>query len=199
MHPAAVWKHSRNLNIKIVRNSIELLLWNPSDFSPDDVLSCLRIVFTNSVFQVPPSENSHVGWDLGNRMARGYQFDAKWVCPMRSYAWGIQVFCSRNEASPHFSNKSFEYLTHNLPWERLILHQTNNAWSSYSQDLNRRDYFLRGVPERQFVKTISRQERTSSGEKSDGFHNKSSMELRTVLMFKFLLYCHTAAGCMERR
>ena len=42
------------------------------------------------------------GWDLGNRMARGYWFDVKWVCPMASYAWGIQVFCLRNEATPHF-------------------------------------------------------------------------------------------------
>ena len=37
-------------------------------------------------------------------MARGYRFDAKWVCLMGSYAWGIQVFCSRNEVAPHFSN-----------------------------------------------------------------------------------------------
>ena len=42
-----------------------------------------------------PSENSQAGWDLGNRMARGYWFDAKWVCTMGSYAWGIQVFCLR--------------------------------------------------------------------------------------------------------
>ena len=49
-----------------------------------------------------PSENSQVGWDLGNRMARGYWFVMKWVCYMGSYAWGIQVFCSRNEAPPHF-------------------------------------------------------------------------------------------------
>ena len=161
MQGVAVWQHSSNSNIKIVHNSIEHFLWNPSDFSPDDVFSCLRILFTNSFFQVTPSENSHVGWGLGNRMARGYWFDAKWVCPMGSYAWGIQVFCSRNEASPHFSNKPLEYLTRNLPWERLILHQTDNLWPPYSQDLNPRDYFLRGIPERQFVKTINRQERTS--------------------------------------
>ena len=43
-----------------------------------------------------PSENSQAGWDLGNRMARGYRFNAKWVCPMGSYVWGIQVFCLRN-------------------------------------------------------------------------------------------------------
>ena len=48
-----VWQHSSNSNIKIVDNSIEHFLCNPSDFSSDDVLSCLRIVFTNSVFQVP--------------------------------------------------------------------------------------------------------------------------------------------------
>ena len=44
-----------------------------------------------------PSENSQAGWGLGNRMATGYRFDAKWVCPMESFAWGIQVFCSRNK------------------------------------------------------------------------------------------------------
>ena len=33
-----------------------------------------------------PSENSQPGWDLGNRMATGYRFVAKWVCPMGSYA-----------------------------------------------------------------------------------------------------------------
>ena len=51
MHCAAVWQHSSNSNIKIV-HSIEHFLWNPSDLSSDDVLSCLWIVFTNSVFQV---------------------------------------------------------------------------------------------------------------------------------------------------
>ena len=56
MHCAAVWQHSSNSNIKIVHNSIEHFLWNPSDFFSDDVLSCLWIVFTNSVFQVPPQK-----------------------------------------------------------------------------------------------------------------------------------------------
>ena len=44
-----------------------------------------------------PSENSQAGWDLGNRMVRGYRLNAKWVCLMGSYAWGIQVFCSVRE------------------------------------------------------------------------------------------------------
>ena len=93
MHHAAVWQYSSNSNIKIVHNSIVYFLWNPSDFFSDDVLSCLSGT---------PSQNSQAGWDLGNRMARGYWFDVKWVCPMGSCAWGIQVFCSRNEVSLHF-------------------------------------------------------------------------------------------------
>ena len=126
MQLVAVWQHGSNSNIKIVHNSIEYFLWNLSDFSFDDVLSCL-IVFTNSVFQVySPSENSQVGWDLGNRMARGYWFDVKCVFPGRSYTWGIQVFCLRNKVVPHFLNRTLEYLRHNFPWERLISRQTNN-------------------------------------------------------------------------
>ena len=91
-----------------------------------------------------PSENSQAGWDLGNRMARGYRFDVKWVCPMGSYAWGIQVFCSRNKAPSHFLNRTLEYLRHNFPWDRLISRQIEIPWPSYSQDLNSPDYFLRG-------------------------------------------------------
>ena len=45
-----------------------------------------------------PSENIQAGRDLGNRMARGYRFAAKLVCPMVSYAWGIQV--TQNESAP---------------------------------------------------------------------------------------------------
>ena len=53
MHHTPVWQHSSNSNIKIFHNSIEYFLWNPSDFFSDDVLSCLGIVFRNSVFQLP--------------------------------------------------------------------------------------------------------------------------------------------------
>ena len=56
MHRAAVWQYSSNSNIKIVRNSIEHFLWNPTDFFSGDVLFCLWIVFTNSVFQVTPQK-----------------------------------------------------------------------------------------------------------------------------------------------
>ena len=73
-----------------------------------------------------PSENSQAGWDRGNRMARGYRFDAKRVSPMGSYAWGIQVFYSRNEAPPHFSNRTLEYLRHKFPWGWLISRKTDD-------------------------------------------------------------------------
>ena len=46
--------------------------------------------------------------------------------------------------TPHFSNRTLKYLRHNFPWDRLISHQTDNPWPSYSQDLNPPDYFLRG-------------------------------------------------------
>ena len=61
-----------------------------------------------------PSENSQMGWDLGNRIAWGYQFDGNWISPMevmpevfkcsvREMRW---VYCSRNEAPPHFLNRT---------------------------------------------------------------------------------------------
>ena len=90
-----------------------------------------------------PSENSQAGWDLGNTMAKGYRFDPKWVCPMGSYAWGIQLFCSRNEMVPCFLNRTLEYLRHKFLSDRLISHQKDNPWPFYSQDLNPPDYFLR--------------------------------------------------------
>ena len=58
-------------------------------------------LFSQSLsFRYPP-ENSWVVWDHGNVMTRGYQFDVKWVCPMGSDAWGIQVFCSVREMRRH--------------------------------------------------------------------------------------------------
>ena len=58
--------------------------------------------------------------------------------------------------------------------------------------------FWGGTWKTEFMKTIYRQERTSSEKKSDGFHKKCSIELWTILMFQLLLYCHTAAQCMKR-
>ena len=116
--------------------SIWFLIW----WCPLLSVDCFHRLFLSG----NPSKNSQVGWDLGNRIARGCRFDPKWVCPMGSYAWGIQVFSSRNKAPSHFSNRTLEYLRHNFPWDKLISRQTHNPWPSYSQDLNPPDYFLRG-------------------------------------------------------
>ena len=88
------WQHSSYSNNKIVHNSIEHFLCNLSDFFSDDVLFCLWIVFTNSVFQVPPQkivrrvEILGIGWPG----VIGLTWNES---TMGSYAWGIQVFCSR--------------------------------------------------------------------------------------------------------
>ena len=84
MHRTAVWQHSSNLNIKIVLKSIEHFLWNPSDFFSDDVLFCVWIVFTNSVFRVPPQKIRRV--------------------EIMGIGW--LVVCLRNEVVPHFSNRT---------------------------------------------------------------------------------------------
>ena len=54
--PCTALLYEQNSNNKVFHNSIEHFLYNPSDFFSDDVLSCLWIVFTNSVFQVPPQK-----------------------------------------------------------------------------------------------------------------------------------------------
>ena len=144
----------------------------------------------------PIGKNSQVGWDLGNRMDRGYRFDAKWACPMGSYAWGIQVFCSRNEVTPHFSNRRLEYLRHN--WADSFRIKPITPGHPIPKISTRLTIFWGGTWKTEFVKTIHRQERTSSEEKSDGFHKKCSIELWTILIFELLLCFHTAARCMER-
>ena len=98
MHCAAVRQHSNNSNNKIVHNSIEHFLCNLSDFFSDDVLSCLWIVFTNSVFQVPPPKivwrveilgigwpgvigltwNESVPWDVMPEVFLGHPVYGKW-------------------------------------------------------------------------------------------------------------------------
>ena len=90
-----------------------------------------------------------------------------------------------------------EYLRHNFPWDRLISCQTDNPWSTCSQDLNL-TISWGGTWKTVSVKTIHRQERASSEKKSDGFHKKCSKELLTILMFELLMCCRTAARCMVR-
>ena len=90
------------------------------------MMSFMMFLQTLSLSSIP-SENSQAGWDLGNRMTRGCWFVAKWVCLMGSYVWGIQMFCSRNEAPPHFLNRTLEYLMHNFLWDKLNLFQTHTV------------------------------------------------------------------------
>ena len=157
MHHTVVWQHSSNSNIKIVHNSIEHFLWNPSDFSFDEVLSCLWIVFINSVFQVLPQkivrwvEILGIGWPgvIGLMWIESVPWEVMpevFKCSVREMRW---VYCWRNEEPPHFLNRTLEYLRHNSPWDRLTSHQTDNPVPSYSQDLNPPWLFSEGVLERQ--------------------------------------------------
>ena len=88
----------------MTENSIEHFLWNPSEFTSNVVfenLCCLWIVFINSTFQVPPTENSQSSWD--HTVARGYRFEVKCIYPLGSTAWGTQEFCLCNELAPHLA------------------------------------------------------------------------------------------------
>ena len=142
---------------------------------------------------------------LGNRMAKGYQFDTKWVCPMGSYAWDIQVFFSRNDVAPHFSNRTLEYPMHNFPWDRLILHQTVNSCPSCSQDLNLPDYFLRGYLKDRVCENNSQTREDSTRRKIRRIPQEMlnrvvdnfNVQFAAVLSYSLLLCCHTAVRCME--
>ena len=183
MHRAAVWQHSSNSSIKIVYNSIEHFLWNSSDFFSDDVLSCLWVVFTNSVFQVPSQkiirrvEIVRIGWPRVIGLTQSCQL-MRWQLVSRTEHLNTSGITSH--ATDSFRIKP---ITPGHPNPKISTHLTI-FWGSTSKT--------------QFVKTIHRQERTSSEEKSDGFHKKCSIELWTILMFELLLCCHTAARCIER-
>ena len=137
-----------------------------------------------------PSEDSQLGWNLGNTMARGYRFDVKWVCPVGSYAWGIQVFYSRNEAPPYLKPPPW---TEHLNTSGITSHCTDSfhvkpitPGHPIPKISTRLTIFWGGTWKTEFVKTIHRQERTLSEKKSDGLHKKCSIELWTIL-FKLLL------------
>ena len=177
MHRAAVWQHSSNSNIKIVHNSIEHFLWNPSDFSSDDVLSCLWIVFTNSVFQVPPQKIVRRVEILG-------------------IGWPGVISLTRNESVPwEVMPEVFKCSVQEMRW-RLVSrteHLNTSGITSHGTDSfhvkpitpghpipkisTRLTIFWGGTWKTEFVKTIHRQERASSEKKSDGFHKKCSIEL----------------------
>ena len=112
----------QQLHMKIVHNSIEHFFWNPSDFSSDDVLSCLWIVFTNSVFQVLPHkilkwfEILAIGWPGGIGLTQNESVP----CQVMPEVFKCSVREIRHHLS-HFSNRTLEYLRHNFLWDRLVL------------------------------------------------------------------------------
>ena len=145
-----------------------------------------------------PLRNSQAGWDLGNKMARGYWFDVKWVCPMGSYAWGIQVLCSRWWFEMRWSLIS---RTEHLNTSGITSHRTD--WFNVKpitpghpipKISTRLAIFWEGTWKTEFVKTIHWQERTSSEKKSGGLHMKCSIELWTILLFEFCSYSSTVHG-----
>ena len=146
------------------------------------------------------SENSQASWDLANRRTRGYQFDTKWIFPMGSYAWGIQVSCSRKEVALHFLSRT-EHLntvgitSHGRDSSRIKQITPGHPIPKISTSLT---IFWWGTWKTEFLKTIHRQERTWLEETSDGFHKKCSINLWTILMFELVLCCHTAVRCIER-
>ena len=184
MHRAAVWQHSSNSNNKIVHNSIENFLCNPSDFCSDDVLSFL-IVFTNSFFQVTPQK-------IVRRVdILGYRFDVKWGCPMGSYPWGIQVFCSRWWFEMRWC---LSCRTEHLNTLGITSHGTDSfhvkpmiPGHPIPKISTRQTIFRGGTWVTAFVKTIHRKDRTWSEKKSDWLHKKFSIELWTILLFELLL------------
>ena len=133
-----------------------------------------------------PSENSQAVWDLGNRMARGYWVDVKWVHPTGSYARGIQVFCSVWEMRCHLISR-----TEHLNTSGITSHGTGSFCVKPTTPVQpipktstHLTIFWGGTWKKEFLTTIYRQERTSLEKKSDGFHKKCSIELWTILMFR---------------
>ena len=164
MHCTAVWQHSSNLNIKIFYNSIDYFLWNQSDFSSDNCPFLSVDYFHKLCLSDTPSENSQAGWDVGRS-----RFDVKWVCPMGSFAWSIEVFCSVQEMRCHLISR----LEH-LNTSGITSHGTDSFHiKPITPDHPIRKISIRltifwgGTWKTEFVKLIHRQERTSSKKRSD--------------------------------
>ena len=177
MHRAAAWQHSSNSNIKIVHNSAEHFLWNPSDSFSDDVLSCLWIVFTNPVLQVPPQKIVRqvkilgIGWPgliglIRNESVPWEVLPEVCKCSVREMRWLLISWTEHLNTSGITS-----YGTHSFCVKSIT---PGHPIPKISTCLT---IFWGGTWKKEFVKTIHRQERTSWEEKSEGFHKKCSTEL----------------------
>ena len=173
-----IWES--NLTYRVAHKNVPIFLWQYSF-----LFWCCPLLSEDCFHKLglsgTPSENSQVGWDLGNRMTRGYRFDVKWVCTMGSYVWGIQVFCSRWWFEMRWCLIS---RTEHLNTSGITSHGTDSfhvkpitPGHPIPKISTRLTIFWGGTWKTEFVKTIHRQERTSSEEKSDGFHKKCSIEL----------------------
>ena len=176
MHRAAVSQHSIDSNIKIIHNSIEHFLWNSPDFFSDD----------NSVFQVRPQkivrrvEILRKGWPgvIG-------------LTPNESVPWEVmtEVFkCSVHEMRWRLVSRTEQLNTTGITSHGTDSFRTKSITPSHPipKISTRLTIFWGRTWKIEFVKTIRRQERTSSAQKSDGFQKKCPIELRTILMFELL-------------
>ena len=122
MHRAAVWQHNINSNIKIGHNFTEHFLWNPSDFSADNVLTCLCIVFTNSVFQVSLQkivrqvEILGIGWPgvVCLRRNESVPWEVKpelFKCSVLFKKWGVTSFLEQDTYKYAYISLKQQYKT----------------------------------------------------------------------------------------
>ena len=117
---------SSNSNNKIVHNSIEHFLCNPFDFFSDDVLSCLWIVFTSSIFQVPPQKIVRQVEILGIRwpgllVLREMSLVHRKLC----LRYSSVLFEKLRGASFLEQKRTIEYFRHNFSWDRFISGQSD--------------------------------------------------------------------------
>ena len=165
MHLAAVWQHSSNSNIKIVHNSIEHVesVWS------DDVLSCLWIVFFFQTLSFRYPLRKYLGGlrSLGDRG----------LTQNESVPWEVmpEVFkCYVREMRCHLISG-----TEHLNTSGITSHETDTfhvkpifRGHPIPKISTRLAIFWGGTWKTEFVKTIYRQERTSTEKKSDGFRKK---------------------------
>ena len=117
------------------------------------------------------------------------------VCGLFSQTLSFYVFCSVQEMRRHLLSR-----TGHLNTSGITSHVTDSFCVKPITPVHPipkistcLTIFWRDTWKTEFVKTIHRQVRTLSAEKSDGFHKKCSVKLWPILMFELMLCCHTAA------